>query len=330
MGVLVEGKWTERGASVSKSDGRFIRSSTQFRNWITPDGTPGPTGCGGFKAEVGRYHLYISYACPWAHRTLIFRHLKGLTPAVGLSVVHWHMAENGWTFEPGEGVIPDSVNDARYAYELYRQADPAYSGRASVPVLWDKEVGTIVSNESSEIIRMFNSAFDRAGATNRDDYYPADLRVEIDAINTRVYDTVNNGVYRSGFARTQAAYDEAVTALFETLGWLEEKLSRRRYLVSDRITEADWRLFTTMVRFDPVYYGHFKCNLQQVRDYPNLWGHTRELYQWPGVAETVDLFHIKQHYYGSHTSINPTGIVPKGPDIDYAAPHGRGRPPTAA
>ncbi len=330
MGVLIDGRWNERGANINKSDGRFVRSKSQFRNWVTADGAPGPTGRGGFKAEPDRYHLYISYACRWAHRTLIFRHLKGLTNAISLSVVHWHMAEHGWTFAAGDGVIPDSVNSARYLYEAYQQADPAYSGRITVPVLWDKRTDTIVSNESSEIIRMFNSAFDAAGTTNRDDYYPAALQEEIDAVNARVYDTVNNGVYKSGFARTQGAYDEAVTALFETLDWLEDRLARQRYLVGDRITEADWRLFTTMVRFDPVYYGHFKCNVRQIRDYPNLWGHTRELYQWPGIAETVNLFHIKHHYYGSHTSINPTGIVPKGPAIDFTTPHGRDRLPAAA
>ncbi len=330
MGVLVDGKWTERGAAVRQSDGRFVRSKTQFRNWITPDGAPGPTGRGGFKAESGRYHLYVSYACPWAHRTLIFRQLKALTGHIGLSVVHWHMGDNGWSFAPGEGVIPDTVNDSRFIYELYQRADPGYTGRVTVPVLWDKQTGTIVNNESSEIIRMFNAAFGNAGADSGYDYYPADLRDEIDVVNERVYDTLNNGVYKSGFARTQAAYDEAVTALFDTLDWLEERLTRQRYLAGDHITEADWRLFTTAVRFEPVYHFHFKCNLRRLRDYPNLWGHTRELYQWPGVAETVNLFHIKQHYFGSHTSINPTGIVPMGPAIDLTEPHGRDHLPAAA
>ena len=330
MGVLVDGKWTARDASVDKKTGKFVRSKTQFRNWITADGRPGPTGRGGFKAESGRYHLYVSWACPWAHRTLIFRQIKGLTDHIGLSAVHWHMGDNGWEFAPDDGVIPDPVNGADYLYEVYRQADPAYSGRVSVPVLWDKQTGTIVSNESSEIIRMFNAAFDDAGAATPADYHPADLQAEIEPINDRIYDTVNNGVYKSGFARSQAAYEEAVTALFETMDWLEDRLSRQRYLMGDRLTEADWRLFPTMARFDPVYHYHFKCNRRRLRDYPNLWGHTRELYQWPGVADTVNLFHIKQHYFGSHTSINPTGIVPTGPDIDFTAPHERDRLPAAA
>ncbi len=327
MGLLVDGKWTAQGASVDKKSGKFVRSQTQFRNWVTPDGSPGPTGRGGFKAESGRYHLYVSRACPWAHRTVIFRQLKGLAEHIGLSVVHWHMDENGWEFAPGDGVVPDTVNGADYLYQVYQRADPAYSGRVSVPVLWDKQTGTIVNNESAEIIRMFNSAFDHAGATNRDDYYPADLREELRPVNDCIYDTVNNGVYKSGFARSQAAYEEAVAALFETMDWLDHRLSNQRYLMGDRLTEADWRLFPTMLRFDPVYHFHFKCNRRRLRDYPNLWGHTCELYQWPGIAETVNLSHIKQHYFGSHTSINPTGIVPTGPDIDFTAPHDRDRLP---
>jgi len=322
MGLLVDGKWQDKWYDTKKTDGRFVRSSTQFRNWITPDGSPGPSGEGGFAAEPGRYHLYVSYACPWAHRTLIFRSLKGLQDAVGLSVVHHFMGNEGWTFEPSDGVIPDTVNGASRLHQIYTTADPDYTGRVTVPVLWDKQRGTIVSNESSEIIRMFNSAFDGVGATPGD-FYPKALRGEIDTVNELVYGTVNNGVYRSGFATTQAAYEEAVGALFETLDGLEDRLAKRRYLVGDRITEADWRLFTTLIRFDPVYHGHFKCNRRRLVDYPNLWAYTRELYQVPGVADTVHMDHITRHYFGSHESVNPTRIVPVGPDLDYWAPHGR-------
>ncbi len=324
MGLLVDGKWHEDWYDTKTSKGRFVRNDAQFRNWITSDGAPGPSGTGGFKAEAGRYHLYVSYACPWAHRTLIFRALKGLEEMIGLSAVHWYMAEKGWSFEAGDGVLPDTVNDAGHVFEIYTTADPEYSGRVTVPVLWDRHTGTIVSNESSEIIRMMNSAFDGIGA-KAGDFYPADLRGEIDEVNSRVYETLNNGVYRSGFATTQEAYEEGVYPLFETLDWLEERLSRSRYLAGDRITEADWRAFTTLVRFDPVYFGHFKTNIRQLRDYPNLWAYTRELYQVPGVAETVRMDHIKNHYYGSHKSVNPTGIVPAGPAIDLDEPHGRDR-----
>jgi putative glutathione S-transferase len=324
MGLLVEGKWQDRWYETGETGGRFVRSDAQLRNWITRDGRPGPSGEGGFVAEPGRYHLYVSLACPWAHRTLIFRKLKGLERAITVSVVHWLMADQGWTFAEGPGCTGDTVNEADYLHQVYTLAKPAYSGRVTVPVLWDKKRNTIVSNESSEIIRMLNSAFDEVGAL-AGDYYPAELRPEIDAINQRVYDTVNNGVYKSGFATTQEAYEEAVTALFESLGWLEDRLSRQRYLAGDRLTEADWRLFTTLVRFDPVYVSHFKCNLRRLVDHPNLWAYTRELYQRNGIAETVDLDHIKRHYYESHKSINPTGIVPKGPLIDFFAPHGRDR-----
>ncbi|EQB29897.1 MULTISPECIES: glutathione S-transferase family protein [Sphingomonadales] len=303
--------------------GRFVRRDAAFRNWITADGSPGPSGEGGFKAEAGRYHLYISAACPWAHRTRIYRHLKGLDGMISMSITHWFMGMEGWTFEPGEGVVPDTVNGARRIYDLYQAAAPGYEGRFTVPILWDRDRGTIVSNESSEIIRMFNTAFDGVGATPGD-YYPEAHRAEIDLLNARIYDTLNNGVYKSGFATTQEAYEEAVFPLFETLDWLEERLSRQRYLVGDSVTEADWRLFPTLVRFDPVYVGHFKCNLRRIIDYPNLWGYTRELYQWPGVRETVDFEHIKRHYYESHRSINPHGIVPAGPVLDFDAPHGRG------
>ena len=324
MGLLVDGKWQDRWYDTASTGGKFVRKEAQFRNWVTPDGAPGPTGEGGFEAAAGRYHLYVSYACPWAHRTLIFRRLKGLEDAISVSVVHWYMAEDGWTFAPGPGVVADPINGAPFMRDVYTAADPHYTGRVTVPVLWDKERNTIVSNESSEIIRMLNSAFDGIGATPGD-YYPAALREEIDAINERVYGDVNNGVYKSGFATTQAAYEEAVTTLFGTLDWLEERLGGQRYLVGDQITEADWRLFTTLLRFDPVYVGHFKCNIRRIVDYPNLWGYTRDLYQQPGVADTVHMDHIKGHYYESHDTINPTRVVPVGPEIDFTAPHDRDR-----
>lgn len=322
MGLLVDGVWHDHWYDTKSSKGRFVRKASQFRNWVTADGSPGPTGEGGFKAEPGRYHLYVSYACPWAHRALIFRALKGLEESISLSVVHWYMGADGWTFDDGDSVIADAVNNARYLHEVYTRAMPDYSGRVTVPVLWDKKRSTIVNNESSEIIRMLNSAFDGVGA-KPGNYYPEALRAEIDAINDRVYETVNNGVYRAGFATTQDAYEEAVVPLFETLSWLEEKLSRKRYLTGDAITEADWRLFTTLVRFDPVYVGHFKCSLKRIADYPNLSAYLRDLYQQAGVAETVNMVHIKSHYYASHTTINPSGIVPMGPKIDLAEPHGR-------
>jgi putative glutathione S-transferase len=323
MGRLVEGVWRDEGRDSTRSGGRFVRSETQFHNWITADGRAGPTGESGFAAEPGRYHLYVSLACPWAHRTLIMRKLKGLEDAIDVSVVHWHMAEHGWEFREGPGATGDRLYGSRYLHEVYTRAKPDYSGRVSVPVLWDRERRTIVNNESAEIIRMFNAAFDRVGARGPD-FYPEPLRGEIDAINDRVFETVNNGVYRAGFATAQDAYEEAVTALFETLDELEARLAHRRYLVGEQITEADIRLFTTLVRFDPVYVGHFKCNLRRLVDYPNLWAYARELYQLPGVADTVDFFHIKQHYYGSHESVNPTGIVPLGPLLDWTELHGRG------
>ena len=326
MGLLVEGRWTDRWYDTVGTGGRFVRPETQFRNWITPDGAPGPTGKGGFKAEAGRYHLYVSLACPWAHRTLIFRSLKGLEKAIAVSVVNWFMGERGWTFEEGPGVVPDPILGAKYLYEVYTRSNPIYTGRASVPVLWDKERSEIVSNESSEIIRMFNSAFDGVGAASGD-FYPSELRDMIDALNTRIYSTVNNGVYKAGFATTQAAYEEAVRPLFATLDGLEERLAAKRYLCGERLTEADWRLFTTLVRFDPVYFSHFKCNVRRIIDYPNLWGFTRELYQHAGVSETTNFEHIKKHYYQSHDRINPTRIVPIGPDIDFRSAHGRERLP---
>ena len=324
MGLLVDGQWQDRWYDTSSTGGKFVRKEAQFRNWVTPDGAPGPTGEGGFEAAAGRYHLYVSYACPWAHRTLIFRRLKGLEDAIPVSVVHWYMAEDGWTFAPGPGVVADPINGAPFMRDVYTAADPHYTGRVTVPVLWDKERNTIVSNESSEIIRMLNSAFDGIGATPGD-YYPEALREEIDAVNERVYGDVNNGVYKSGFATSQEAYEEAVTTLFGTLDWLEERQGGQRYLVGDQITEADWRLFTTLLRFVPVYVGHFKCNIRRIVDYPNLWGYTRDLFQQPGVADTVHMDHIKRHYYESHDTINPTRVVPLGPEIDFTAPHDRDR-----
>jgi len=319
MGNLLEGRWI---STDQRPSGQFTRTDSQFRNWVTMDGSPGPSGTGGFKAEAGRYHLYISLACPWASRAIIFRSLKGLEQMVGLSVTHWLMAEHGWTFALGEGVVPDSVNGVEYLHQLYTRSDLAYGGRVTVPVLWDKQRHTIVSNESGEIIRMFNSAFDRIGA-QPGDYYPEPLRPEIDRINTRIYDTVNNGVYKAGFAGTQVAYEAAVVPLFQTMDWLEEHFQSRRFLVGEKPTEADWRLFTTLVRFDAVYHCHFKCNIRRLIDFPNLWSYTRELYQWPRIADTVNLMHIKRHYYMSHRLINPTGIVPAGPSINFDTPPSR-------
>jgi len=324
MGLLIDGVWHDRWYDTAKTGGRFERQASRFRNWVTPDGAPGPSGEGGFAAAPGRYHLYVSLACPWAHRTLIFRRLKRLEDVVSVSVVHWHLGENGWEFRKGPGCTPDHAGGARYLREVYTKAQPNYTGRVTVPVLWDRQRGTIVNNESAEIIRMFNSAFDAWGDSSLD-FYPKALRAQIDAINARVYDSVNNGVYKAGLATSQEAYEEAFDALFATLDDLEGRLARRRYLAGGRLSEADWRLFTTLLRFDPVYVGHFKCNKRRLVDYPNLWDYTRELYQVPGVAETVNLHHIKHHYYGSHRTINPGGIVPKGPEIDYAAPHGRAR-----
>ena len=322
MGLLQEGRWVDQWYNTKDTNGRFVRRSPQFRNWITPDGTAGISGSGGFKAETGRYHLYVSLACPWAHRTLIFRALKGLEDMISVSVVHWYMVDHGWTLEVADGVIADTVNGADYLHQVYTSAKPDYSGRVTVPVLWDKKTDTIVSNESSEIIRMFNSASDDIGA-RIGDYYPAALRGEIGELNSRIYDTLNNGVYKAGFATTQQAYEEAVIPLFDTLDWLEDRLSPQRFLTGHQITEADWRLFTTLVRFDPVYVGHFKCNLRRIVDYPNLSGYVRDLYQQPDVAATGNMQHIKHHYYASHATINPTRIVPVGPDIDYELPHDR-------
>jgi putative glutathione S-transferase len=325
MGLLVNGEWRDQWYDTAATGGRFQRKESAFRNWVTPDGAPGPGGRGGFAAARGRYHLHVSLACPWAHRVLILRTLKGLDDAIGVSVVHWLMLDQGWTFAEGPGVVPDPIGGAAYLHQVYTAADPAYTGRVTVPVLWDRETGTIVSNESSEIIRMLNSAFDGVGAAPGD-YWPEALRPEIEAVNARIYDTVNNGVYKAGFATAQAAYEEAVGALFETLDWLEARLSRQRYLVGDRLTEADIRLFTTLLRFDAVYVGHFKCNIRRIVDYPNLSAYTRDLFQTPGIAATVNMDHIRRHYYESHRTINPTGIVPAGPVLDFSAPHGRERP----
>ena len=325
MGLLVDGKWQDRWYDTGKSGGRFIRSDAQFRNWVTVDGEAGPSGVGGFKAEPGRYHLYVSYACPWAHRTLIFRTLKGLEDVISVSVVHPLMPAESWVFGNYPGATEDHINQSRYLYENYLKADPGFNGLVTVPVLWDKKQQTIVNNESSEIIRMLNSAFDAftSADASKLDFYPEALREEIDKINEPVYNNVNNGVYRSGFAKTQQAYNKAYDRLFKTMDELEDRLSKQRYLVGGQITEADWRLFTTLVRFDAVYYNHFKTNKKRLVEYPNLWAYTRELYQVPGVAETVNMDHIKYHYFASHKSINPTGIVPKGPDIDFMTPHGR-------
>ena len=322
MGLLQNGKWVDQWYDTKASKGHFVRKASQFRNWITADGAPGPSGVGGFRAEAGRYHLYVSYACPWAHRTLIFRALKKLEAMISVSIVNWYMGADGWTFDPVSGVVPDDINNAEFLHQVYTASDPNYSGRVTVPVLWDKKSNKIVSNESSEIIRMFNEAFDSLGAAPGD-YYPLALRDEIDSLNDRIYETVNNGVYKAGFATTQEAYDEAVSKVFETLNRLEKRLETQRYLTGEAVTEADWRLFTTLVRFDPVYVGHFKCNLKRLADYPNLSGYVRDLYQQPGVAPTVRLDHIKQHYYVSHKTINPIGIIPTGPTINYTAPHHR-------
>ena len=324
MGLLVDGEWHDTWYDTKKSGGKFQRSTAAYRNWITPDGAPGPSGDGGFAAEPGRYHLYVSYACPWAHRALIFRQLKGLGDLITVSAVHPDMLSDGWTFETDtDGATGDTLYGLPFARDIYLKADPKASGRVTVPILWDKQRETVVSNESSEIIRMFNSAFD--GLTgNRDDYWPQQMRDAIEEVNARIYDTLNNGVYKCGFATTQEAYDAAVHPLFDTLDWLDARLAAKRYLMGDRITEADWRLFTTLARFDLVYHTHFKCNHKRLIDYPNLWAYTRHLYQMPGIKETVNFDHIRRHYHYSHTTINPHRIVPMAPALDFDAPHGRG------
>lgn len=319
MGFMENGIWRQEDFAKRNKDGRYIRSDTQFRDRVSADGSSG------FPAEAGRYHIFYAHACPWAYRTLVFRALKGLEDAISVSHVEPLMLENGWEFPDGG----DPLTGARYMHDIYARARPDYTGRCSVPVLWDKERETIVCNESSEIIRMLNSEFDAFATTEVPDFYPADLREEIEAVNDRVYHNINNGVYKTGFATTQEAYEEAFDALFAALDEMEERLSRQRYLCGERITEADWRLFATLVRFDPVYFGHFKCNRQRIYDYPNLWNYTLELYQWPGIADVTDFERIKQHYYGSHRAINPFGIVPKGPELDMTAAHDRNRLPTA-
>ncbi|TFH80622.1 MULTISPECIES: glutathione S-transferase family protein [Pseudomonas] len=323
MGLLVDGRWQDKWYESSK-DGAFQREQAQRRNWVTHNGEPGPSGEGGFAAEAGRYHLYVSLACPWAHRTLILRKLKGLESLIDVSVVSWLMLENGWTFDQNLGSTGDKLDHFDFMHQRYTADTAYYTGRVTVPVLWDKKLKRIVSNESAEIIRMFNSAFD--DLTGNDlDFYPAPLRSEIDALNERIYPAVNNGVYRAGFATSQNAYEEAFDDVFAELDHLEQLLGANRYLTGEYLTEADVRLFTTLIRFDAVYHGHFKCNLRRISDYPNLSNWLREMYQWPGIAETVDFQHIKNHYYGSHKTINPTGVVPKGPKQDFKVAHDRNR-----
>lgn len=316
MGILVNGQWQTGDLIKNKEDGKFVRADSPFRDWITADGSPGPEGQKAYPAERGRYHLYVSLACPWAHRTLIVRALKGLEDMISVSVVHWYMGEQSWNFEDGPGVIADPVMDADYLHQIYTLAKPDMSGKVTVPVLFDKKEKRIVNNESSEIIRIFNDAFDELGALPGH-YYPIALRGEIDEINERIYDTLNNGVYKCGFATTQAAYEEAYTPLFETLDFLEEELEDVEYLVGNQLTEADIRLFTTLIRFDAVYYGHFKCNKKRIQDYPNLHRYVERFMSNAKIAATVDFEHIKQHYYGSHPQINPSGVVPLGPDVMY-------------
>ena len=324
MGHLVDGQWHDEWYDTAKTGGKFVRDTAKFRNWITADGSAGPSGESGFRAESGRYHLYVSLACPWAHRTLIFRALKGLTEHIGVSVVHPDMLSEGWELRTDyPGATGDTLYGLPFARDLYIKANPTVSGRVTVPILWDRTRETIVSNESSEIIRMFNTAFDSITG-NSDDYWPEDLRDAIDPVNARIYDTLNNGVYKAGFATSQSAYDAAIGPLFDTLDWLNERLSQNRYLMGDRLTEADWRLFTTLIRFDAVYHTHFKCNRARIVDYPDLWGYLRELYQWPGVADTVNFDHITRHYYYSHDTINPHRIIPTGPVLDLTAAHGCG------
>ena len=316
MGLLVDGQWVDQWYDTKKTGGRFVRTQTQFRNWITADGSAGPTGQAGYKAEANRYHLYVSLACPWASRTLMIRTLKGLEDMISISVVHPLMLEHGWTFEEGEGVIGDPIFQARYLHEIYTAVKPDYTGRVTVPVLFDKKTKTIVNNESSEIIRMLNTAFDGLGV-KLGNYVPDQWLEEIDAVNDFVYHRINNGVYKAGFATKQEVYEEEVTALFAALDQMEERLAGQDYLVGNRLTEADIRLFTTLVRFDAVYFGHFKCNLKPLTAYPNLWAYTKRIYQLPGMAQTVNFDHIKRHYYGSHKTINPTGVIPMGPTLDW-------------
>ncbi|HCI08874.1 glutathione S-transferase family protein [Ascidiaceihabitans sp.] len=324
MGLLVDGVWHDTWYDTKSAGGKFERSQAKFRNWITADGSAGPSGISGFKAETGRYHMYVSDACPWAHRALIFRQIKDLSDHITISTVHPDMLSDGWSFEKDEyGATGDTLFDLQFARDIYTRADATFSGRVTVPILWDKQQNKIVSNESSEIIRMFNTAFNDVTG-NTVDLWPQHMHNDIEVVNARIYDTLNNGVYRCGFATSQAAYDEAVHPLFDTLDWIEDRLSTKRYLLGDRLTEADWRLFTTLIRFDAVYHLHFKCNKKRIVDYPNLWAYTRELYQVEGVAETVNMDHIVRHYHYSHENINPNRIIPINPTLDLMAPHGRG------
>lgn len=325
MGLLVDGEWKDQWYDTKSNEGRFKRKESVFRNWVTADGSSGPSGKSGFKAEPDRYHLYVSYACPWAHRALIYRSLKGLEDIIPVSVTHWYMAENGWTFDSAPGVIPDPVNGADFVYNIYQAADPEYTGRCTVPILWDKKQKTMVSNESADIIRMFNSAFDGVGAAVGD-YYPADHQDDINQLNEKIYHTLNNGVYKCGFATSQKAYDEAIEPLFDTMDWLEQRLSNQRYLIGNNITEADLRLFPTLYRFDAVYIGHFKCSVKRLMDYPNLWAYARDLFQFKTISGTVNMDHARKHYYESHDTINPSRIVPRfSPLIDFSLPHDRDR-----
>lgn len=323
MGMLVDGHWRDVWYDTDATGGSFERESAGFRHWITADGSAGATGDGGFAAEAGRYHLYVSLACPWAHRALIMRRLKDLEPYIEVSVVSPLMLSQGWSFEKAEGSTGDRLGNRQYLHQLYTAAQPDYSGRVTVPLLWDNNTGNIVNNESADIIRMFNSAFNQLTG-NHHDYYPESRRGDIDDWNDRIYPHINNGVYQAGFATTQAAYTEAYEQLFAELDRVEQQLNRSRYLVGTQFTEADIRLFTTLIRFDAVYHGHFKCNRQRLEDFANLRGYTRDIYQLPGIAETVNFEHIKAHYYRSHSNINPTGIIPMGPAIDYSSAHHRG------
>lgn len=323
MGLLIDGEWTDQGYDTKATGGKFVRTEAQFRSWITADGSAGPSGRGGFQAESGRYHLYVSYACPWAHRTLIFRALKGLEDHISVSAVHPDMLNDGWVFDENDPAATiDHLHAKQFLRDVYIVAQPDVTTRVTVPVLWDTKTNTIVSNESSEIIRMFNSAFNEI-TENYDDYWPEELRDNIEEFNSRIYSDVNNGVYKCGFATSQSAYDAAIQPLFNALDWLEDHLTTNRYLLGQTLTEADWRLFTTLIRFDPVYHLHFKCNRKRIIDYPNLWAYLRELYQWPEVSKTVNMNHIVRHYHYSHDTINPNRIVPINPVLDYDAPHGR-------
>jgi glutathionyl-hydroquinone reductase len=322
VGLLVDGVWQKDGTRTK--DGHFVRPPTLFHNWVMSDGSPGPSGKGGFAAEADRYHLYVSLACPWAHRTIILRKLKALENVVSMSIVSPDMLEDGWTFDKVTGSSGDDVNGKRKLSEIYLLADAKYSGRVTVPVLWDKKTQTIVNNESSEIVRMLNSAFD--SFTNvRTDFYPKSMRAEIDRLNQLIYPNINNGVYRAGFASSQEAYEQAFHNVFDTLEEMEQILSRQRYLVGGGLTEADWRFFCTLIRFDAVYYAHFKCNWRHIYEYANLSNYVRDLYQVPGVADTVSLEHIKRHYYYSQRQVNPTGIIPVGPQLDFTVPHDRAK-----